>query len=362
MEPKKYEYIDSLRGLAVLLVICSHVALISPSSGIIPYGLYYFMERGIHGVQLFFIVSAFTLTLSYYNRKGEKNELKSFFIRRFFRIAPMYYLAIIYFTLAIFLGFSFSNFDFDLSKIPPKGIISSFLFANGLFPAWINSYVPGGWSITVEFMFYFILPFICRMITNINRSLLFVYVTMLFASVLNTVLEGSSFDKYDFLYYYLPNQLPVFALGILAYWMIREGIEKIKTVNVLLLAVAIFTYSFIFSIQFHLQYSLVFFILLIVLSKKPYKILSNRILATVGKCSFSMYLVHFAVLGLLGRYGISYFIKAENFGDAILDLVLMFLFISIVAFVISYLTYKFIEIPGQNLGRKLIKRINTKYQ
>lgn len=360
MEPKKYEYIDSLRGIAVLLVICSHVALMSPSSGVIPYGLYFFMERGIHGVQLFFIVSAFTLTLSYYNRRGEKNELKSFFIRRFFRIAPMYYLAIIYFTVAIFLGFSFS--DFDLSKIPSKGFISSLLFVNGLFPAWINSYVPGGWSITVEFMFYFILPFICRIITNVNRSLLFVYLTMLVASILNTVLDGSSFDKYDFLYYYLPNQLPVFALGIFAYWFIREGVEKIKTMNVLLLATTVFCYSFIFPFPFHMQYSLVFLILLLVLSKKPYKFFSNRILATVGKCSFSMYLIHFAILGLLGQYGISYFLEANSFSIAVLDLALMFLFISITAFVISYLTYKFIEVPGQNIGRKLIKKLNTKYQ
>jgi len=360
MEPKKYEYIDSLRGIAVLLVICSHVALMSPSVALIPYKLYYFMERGIHGVQLFFLVSAFTLTMSYYNRKGEKNELKSFFIRRFFRIAPMYYLAIIYFTFAIFLKFSFT--DFDWSAIPPKGIISSFLFANGLFPAWINSYVPGGWSITVEFMFYFMLPFICRLVTNVNRSLLFVYITLLLASVLNTVLEDSSFDKYDFLYYYLPNQLPVFALGILAYWITKEGVDKIITGNILLLATTVFIYCFVFSLSFHILYSLVFFILLLVLSKKPYKLFSNKIMATIGKCSFSMYLVHFAILGLLNQYGISYLIKADGFNSALFDIILMFLFIAASAFIISYLTYKFIEVPGQNLGRKLIKKINTKYQ
>lgn len=69
MELKKYEYIDSLRGLAILLVIMSHIALMSPSSGIIPRGLYYFMERGIHGVQLFLFVSITAFIISYFTYK-----------------------------------------------------------------------------------------------------------------------------------------------------------------------------------------------------------------------------------------------------------------------------------------------------
>lgn len=357
MEPKKYEYIDSLRGLAILLVIMSHAALMSPSSGIIPRGLYYFMERGIHGVQLFFIVSAFTLTISYYGRKGEDHELRNFFIRRFFRIAPMFYLAIIYFTYAVFLNYNFA--DFEWSKIPAKGIISSFLFANGLFPAWINSYVPGGWSVTVEFMFYCILPFICRWVTNINRSMFFVYITLLLSSVFNVLLTGSSFDKYDFLYYYLPNQLPVFGLGILAYWISKEEINKIKTINILLLAIVVFIYCFVFQLSFHILYSLVFFLLLVTLKNKPYRFFSNKVMAIIGKCSFSMYLVHFAILGVLNKYKISFLIEANTVASGLADLALLFLLVSATAFVISYFTYKYIEVPGQNLGRRLIKKLNS---
>lgn len=360
MEPKKYEYIDSLRGIAILMVICSHIALMSHSVPLIPWKAYFFMERGIHGVQLFFIVSAFTLTISYFNRKGEKNELKNFFIRRFFRIAPMYYLAIVFFTFSMFLGFNLS--EIDLADLRPKGLISSLLFANGLFPRWINSYVPGGWSITVEFMFYVLLPFICRWINNVNKSLLFFLITLLLSSVLNMLLEDSSFDKYFFLYYYFPNQLPVFALGILVYWVLHDGIEKIKPLNMLFIAGTIFLYCFIFDISFHILYSLIFFLLLITLSKKSYILFSNKLLSKIGQYSFSMYLVHFAIIAILERYNIHGMFQPNNQLAAYCDIILFFLSLVIVSFIISHFTYKFIEVPGQNLGRKIIRKLNTTNQ
>lgn len=48
---------------------------------------------GQRGVALFFIVSAFTLFLSYDNRKEERHPTRNFFIRRFFRLAPMAFLS-----------------------------------------------------------------------------------------------------------------------------------------------------------------------------------------------------------------------------------------------------------------------------
>ena len=50
---------------------------------------------GQRGVQMFFLVSAFTLTLSHYNRRQERRPTLNYAIRRFFRIAPMLYLGIL---------------------------------------------------------------------------------------------------------------------------------------------------------------------------------------------------------------------------------------------------------------------------
>ena len=86
----KFEYIDLLRGLAILGVIAVHSqeqipTLFQLTSSIFNYGQL--------GVQLFFVASALTLCLSMTERK-EATPV-NFYIRRFFRIAPLYYFGIV---------------------------------------------------------------------------------------------------------------------------------------------------------------------------------------------------------------------------------------------------------------------------
>lgn len=83
---KKLEHIDALRGVAILMVMLVHVSqkISGLSSKIILLSGY-----GQMGVQLFFVISAYTLWLSSAKRKDEQNKLLNYFIRRVFRIAPL---------------------------------------------------------------------------------------------------------------------------------------------------------------------------------------------------------------------------------------------------------------------------------
>src|SRR5688500_15882045 len=95
---KKLDYIDALRGLAILAVVMVHASQYG-SFDVHPI-LARIISEGGRGVQLFFLVSAFTLFLSYKNRSPlESHPTRNFFIRRFFRIAPMYYLGIVYYLI-----------------------------------------------------------------------------------------------------------------------------------------------------------------------------------------------------------------------------------------------------------------------
>jgi peptidoglycan/LPS O-acetylase OafA/YrhL len=87
----KYDYIDTLRGLAILSVVMVHSSQNFPPRSEV---LIQIAAQGSRGVQLFFIASALTLFLSMDARSGdqEPRSLESFFIRRFFRIAPAFYL------------------------------------------------------------------------------------------------------------------------------------------------------------------------------------------------------------------------------------------------------------------------------
>ena len=67
---RRFDYVDSLRGSAILLVLTVHCVLASD-------GPMYFLI-GQRGVQLFYIVSAYTLFLSLIERRTEKNFILNY--------------------------------------------------------------------------------------------------------------------------------------------------------------------------------------------------------------------------------------------------------------------------------------------
>ena len=85
-----YQYLDALRGIAALLVLSVHMSMLSVLLNGRGFSI------GAYGVQLFYILSALTLFLSSSKRfSSEERPIFKFFIRRFFRIAPLFYLTVI---------------------------------------------------------------------------------------------------------------------------------------------------------------------------------------------------------------------------------------------------------------------------
>ena len=137
----KLKYIDALRGLAILGVVVVNTASYGHSK--YPELIQALINQGERGVQLFFVVSAFTLFLSYHHRLDQgTTATRNFFLRRFFRIAPLYYLAILYFLWQD--GFGPRYWLGDEPFVTPWNILSNFLFMHGIHPSWITSVVPGG--------------------------------------------------------------------------------------------------------------------------------------------------------------------------------------------------------------------------
>ena len=94
----KLAYIDWMRGLAILLVIATHVKGIVPDCSGLTNAV---LSFGRMGVQLFFVVSACTLYQSWMRSGSSIGAVKKFYLRRYFRIAPMYGFGIlIYLTSA----------------------------------------------------------------------------------------------------------------------------------------------------------------------------------------------------------------------------------------------------------------------
>jgi peptidoglycan/LPS O-acetylase OafA/YrhL len=85
--------IHGLRGLAALAVVFYHLQHLV---GIMPPNYFEFIGRDFgYSVHLFFILSAFSLCYSTESRTNRPNWIPEYFLKRFFRIAPLFYFIIV---------------------------------------------------------------------------------------------------------------------------------------------------------------------------------------------------------------------------------------------------------------------------
>ncbi|MEX5626055.1 acyltransferase family protein [Pseudomonas marginalis] len=353
----KHDYIDAIRGLAIILVVMTHASqYVKPLSDL----LQRIMSEGARGVQLFYVASAVTLCMSWAARKShEQNPILNFYIRRFFRIAPMFYLAII--------GYLIIN-GFAATYWAPNGIEWWFvpvtaLFLHGLHPETINSVVPGGWSIAVEMTFYLVFPFlmrfrkaywflgillICVLLQRLNS-----YVSVrIFPYPAEQEYMAVNFSALNFI-----SQAPVFLMGVFAYLFltkIRVSDSKMLIVGGLLfcfLSIKFWTLSYK-PVSHDVYAGAMFAVLFVLVAYYPVRVLVNRFMIGLGKLSFSIYLTHFAVLTVFSKLGIISFL-----GDGNKESVAYCLVVLMASAGVSLVTYKFIERPGVSFGRRLIEHL-----
>lgn len=84
--------LDGVRGLAIVLVLISHLMLFNDKTGS-RFGDSLAALRGLGwtGVDLFFVLSGFLITGILYDTLNDPHYFRSFYMRRFLRIFPLYY-------------------------------------------------------------------------------------------------------------------------------------------------------------------------------------------------------------------------------------------------------------------------------
>lgn len=359
----KLKYIDALRGIAILGVIAVHTG----QSGYNKYPRFFsqLIEQGAKGVQLFFVISAFTLFLSYKKReKIEHCPVQNFFIRRFFRIAPLYYLGILYYLKQDGWGprFWLGNQE----NVTLLGIASNFFFAHGANPHWMLGVVPGGWSITIEMTFYLTIPWLIKQIKSLNLTITFTLISWVLALILNYTFQIYPFTSSpqlwkNYLYLYFPNQLPVFGFGIIAYFLIIVKDYRVSPLNLCLMTTLLLSHLvWKASIPEHLFFALGFLLLVVVLSRQEYFLLVNGFTRFMGRISYSAYLIHFAVIHWLTIFHWADLLPTPTTTLAILNYFIRLVIIITITALLSWLSLRLLEKPTQNIGKYLIKLLEQK--
>jgi peptidoglycan/LPS O-acetylase OafA/YrhL len=217
--------------------------------------------------------------------------------------------------------------------------------------------VPGGWSIAVEMMFYMVLPFLFTRIKNLNKAFNFFLITIVVRFLLELVFKKNMLITHtglweSYLFFYFPGQLPIFALGIII--IKQQKLQAISgqalpTLSVLIILQLATGINGLFSE--HILFGAGFLALGIALSIYRFALIVNPVIKYIGKISFSMYLVHFAVLYWLTKWNFIDYVSNDflNFG-------LRFLCVTIITILLSSVTYYCVEVPFQKVGKRLIER------
>lgn len=353
--PPRYQRLDALRGIAILSVIAFHAAIIRPFHE--PWWMRY-INQGYQGVGLFYIVSALTLVLSWQHRYHlDADPDKAFWTRRFFRIAPVFYLMLLVSGLWTKGNTTVIPRSMRGHIFTWPNLLAHMTFTFGWIPWYQNSWIGVEWSIGVEMTFYALFPFLMRRIFPKVSPWFFLVWGGIGAVLWPQLLQHLWFPwptwAHSFLLWNFPTQAIWFAAGIALvkfdHTPTLRGWSVLWLVWVLILGWhrwPVLTANLLWVMPNYL---------LVWLTWKDYAGLSwlihNRILQYVGTRSYSLYLIHWFVLGLVSEWSLA---NAHTLAGFFWRLGVT-LGISLVA---SELSYRYIEKPGINWGKRVLDRLH----
>lgn len=358
MFQNRLDFIEALRGVAALYVVIFHLVQLPNPNLDVPFWANKIISLGGSGVTLFFVVSAFTLTFSMRLHEKQPHPTRRFYLRRIFRIVPLFY---------IWMILSWLRDHFFLHRpVSTIMLLLSASFAFNLVPGYEQGLVWASWTIGVEMLFYLLFPLIYRFANNLQKACIFLLLTLILSSIYSYLLphylHGNAKETQFVLQRSLLHQLPIFAVGVVVFYIFEKFIQN-KSISrswaFLLISIGAFGYSALLDgrLKFFIDgiywQAIIYSLLLLGLSIFPIGLFVNRLSLFWGKLSYSLYLNHPTLVFLL----IPIYRKIYDLPLPLeLKLGACFLLVLALLTIISFITYHLIEKPGMQLGTMLIKR------
>ena len=340
-------FLDSLRGLAAAWVVFFHLIYIPSPRLQTPDWAWPWASIGGQGVTLFFMVSAFSLCYTMPLHRREAAPLRSFYGRRFFRIAPLFY-AMLVFTL-------WRDLRMGWDPHSPASIAESVLFVFNLVPGEQSGFVWASWTIGAEMLFYLVFPLLYRWTNSVNRACVLYAVSVVIAVAFKLALD--KIGAADFFTMSVLHHLPIFALGIAAFRLYEQfalfGARRrawLTLLGAILLSQALAMIAApLLGTTYYLQGPR-YLLLMLLLAFVPVGLVVNRVTTYLGKLSYSLYLIHPALIfALVPAYRSIYAWDTPLSVRYIAVAVLTFGLLT----ALSALTYRMIEAPGMRFGKRL---------
>ncbi len=336
--------LESLRGVFACLIILTHTPYMLKEGGL------FITPTLALFVDAFFILSGFVLSLAYEDRIIAGFSFQQYFKLRFTRVYPLHFFTLVLWLFYLLLKQSLGLYVEFFASNEIRSFISNLFLIHALGLHGEDLWNYPSWSISVEFYTY-LLFYISFFIYDKKRSL---YIPMLFVIIGYSTLFyiGKPRIIYYDIDYGIIRCISGFYFGVFLYRLknkfqfnLKNNITFFEVLSILLIIVLfILTQKSSFVLDILIIISLGFLIL--IYSEKNSgclgKILSLKILKTIGLYSFSIYMMHTFVISLFTLFTKYILNKNSTEFSGIQSAVLNLLIITI-TIVVSKYTYYHIE-------------------
>jgi peptidoglycan/LPS O-acetylase OafA/YrhL len=311
-------------------------------------------------VMLFFIISGFCIHYPYANR-GRSLELKSYALRRFFRIYPPYLIAVLLTAWVQWVRPEYFSKSFSSGGDTSKFVETIFMVQNYGPDAGQMAGNPSLWSLPIEAELYIVYPIVYWLLIRCGIRTTLSWVGFVSLGTLGFLLITNWNNPEKFLGY-----VGNFALywiiwvsgALLAEWVKQEQLPKWQPWFWVVMAVtfAISMVTTLLKTYIGLQelvWSSFFFMIVLwgLTQSSQLTFLRHRLgraFVSLGLISYSLYLIHYPFFKLCGAFWVGRFgAKPSNF--------LIPLAFTLLAIALAKVFYHLVEAPNHRLARKLAK-------
>lgn len=340
--------IQTLRALSVLCVVFYHAKLVLFNKIL--------FQGGYIGVDIFFVISGYLITKIIFELNLKKNfRIKIFYFKRFKRIFPALAVALVLFSVLVYL-FQKPQYIIDSSKqiLTSVFFISNFYFyltdvsygdASSLIRPFLHT-----WSLSIEAQFYIFYPFFLIILNKFNlskNSYLFIYICLFILFFSISWLLSSKFTNFSF--YNPALRYFEFLLGGCIFFIKKREhfLFSFCGLSIILFSLIFFDETKLNSLELRIIPILgTALILLNNLSKNNFlsNVFSNSKVIYIGNISYSFYIYHFPIFSFAF---ISGFLDLDyDQSDNIKKIILILL-----SFICASLSFKFIEKPIRKINK-----------
>lgn len=338
----RYDNLDGLRSFAAVGIVLMHI--MTNTKFQLPENVLINII-GMAGllVQLFFMISGFSMCCGYYERiKEGKISLDTFYKKRYLKILPFFA-----FLVCIDIVVSGGGVSYLIEGFSDATLMY------GLFPNSDIQVIGVGWALGVIFAFYLLFPFYVFMLWNKKRGWFFLAVTTIIYYCCIYYFGGTDCNIAKWLCYFI--------LGGIIY-LHRDGIKRVVTKNryISLGAVAVISVMWYISPNNIYSFNISALKLMILFSawmcyaiSVRSKILSNKVTKFMSGISFEIYLSHMVIFRVIDTLRIPYIAGTGFFLSYIVTSFVVLICVTVFAAVMKNIINKFIEyLRGKSYGRK----------